>query len=144
MAEVIYVDASALLRIVFEEPGRRAPIHDAAVVASSSLVEVELFRALDRAHRLRHLGDVARMRKTVEIKSLLRGIVRFPLSDEVIEYASESFTPAISVGEAVHLATAQIVAIEATEFEFWTHSPEQAAAAMTRRFTVRGLNLGRH
>lgn len=47
-----YVDASALLRILFAEPGLAVPLVDGERVVSSQLVEVEVARAVDRERLL--------------------------------------------------------------------------------------------
>ena len=52
-----YVDASALLRILFSEPGPAVPLGKNDRVVSSRLVEVEAFRALDRERLLGNIDD---------------------------------------------------------------------------------------
>lgn len=52
-----YVDASALLRVLFAEPGPTVPLAAGARVTSSGLVEIETFRAVDRERLLWHLDD---------------------------------------------------------------------------------------
>ena len=43
-----YVDASAVLRILFNEPGLAVPLTGSDRVVSSQVIEVETFRAVDR------------------------------------------------------------------------------------------------
>ncbi|MGH7467921.1 MAG: hypothetical protein ACRENP_08030 [Longimicrobiales bacterium] len=53
---VKYVDASAVLRILFES-GPCVPLDPEDRVVSSQIVQVETFRAVDRARLLGHLDD---------------------------------------------------------------------------------------
>ena len=53
-----YVDASAVLRVLFVEPGPSVPLLAGDHVVSSRLVEVEACRAVDRERLLGNLGDV--------------------------------------------------------------------------------------
>jgi hypothetical protein len=54
---VKYVDASALLRILYTEPGPSVPLTGGERLVSSELVEVETFRAVDRERLQGNLDD---------------------------------------------------------------------------------------
>ena len=67
-----YVDASAILRILFSEPGPwLAADSDEGPVVSSQLVEVEAFRAVDRERLLGNLDDATTAAKRKELTDLL-------------------------------------------------------------------------
>ena len=59
----------------------------------------------------------------------------------VIDKAKSSFAINVRALDAIHVATAEILAAEAEgePLEFWTHDERQATAAMSRGLTVRGL-----
>lgn len=66
-----YVDASALLRVLFGEGGATVPLGAGDRVVSSHLIEVETFRAVDRERLLGHLDDRETAVKRSELGALL-------------------------------------------------------------------------
>ena len=64
-----YVDASALLRILFDEPGDRMPLETGRRVVSSRIVEVEAYRALDRARLNGAMNDAETAVKRNELSA---------------------------------------------------------------------------
>ena len=66
-----YVDTSALLRVLFAEPGVAVPLVTGDRVASSELAEVEAFRAVDRERLLGNLDDAQTAIKRKELTDLL-------------------------------------------------------------------------
>ena len=136
----IYVDASAVVRLLFHEPGVRAPVHRSDVVVSSDVVAIEVARVLDRA-RLEGLVDDAELaRKSSELQAILRRLHLFPLAPEMVEVARSSFPVQCRAVDAIHVATAQLVSQETPSLEFWTHDPMTAAAAAVRGLEVQGLS----
>lgn len=134
-----YVDASAVLRILFAEGGPAVPLGDGTV--SSQLVEVETFRAVDRERLLGHLDDTQTAIKRKELAELLARLDLAPIDRFVIDRAKSSFAINLRALDALHVATAEIFSSEAGEpLEFWTHDERQATAALSRGLTVRGVN----
>ena len=134
-----YVDASVVLRILFSEPGPRAPLTRKAVAVSSELIQVECFRALDHARLGGHLDDLQMARKSKELFGLLANLHLFPVSAEVVERARATFPIKVRALNALHVATAQAVAAEVGPLDFWTHDAQQASAATVRGLEVRGV-----
>jgi len=64
---VKYVDASAVLRILFSESGSKVPLAGNDRVVSSQLVEIEAFRAVDRERLLGNLDDAETASKRKEL-----------------------------------------------------------------------------
>lgn len=62
-----YVDASAVLRVLFSEPGPTIPLAGGGRVVTSQLLEVEAFRAVDRERLLGRIGDEETARKRKEL-----------------------------------------------------------------------------
>jgi predicted nucleic acid-binding protein len=138
---VKYVDASAVLRVVFIEPGPRVPLVGGDRVVSSRLVEVEAFRAVDRERLLGHLDDTQTATKRKELVEVFAMMDLAPVDDLVLAGARSPFAVTVRALDAVHVATAEILAAEAEgeSLEFWTHDERQATAALSRGLTVRGV-----
>ena len=136
-----YVDASAILRILFSETGPSVPPVASERVVSSQLVEIETFRAVDRERLLGNLDDLETAIKRKELTDLLAMLDLAPIDGVVIERAKDSFAINVRALDAIHVATAEILVVEANEpLEFWTHDQRQAAAALSRGLNVRGMD----
>jgi uncharacterized protein len=137
---VKYVDASAVLRILFAEPGPAVVLAAGDRVASSELIEVEAFQAVDRERLLGDLDDRETARKRKELKELIAKLDLAPIDRAVIDRAKSSFAVNVRALDAIHVATAEILAAEAggEPLEFWTHDDRQATAALSRGLTVHG------
>ena len=136
-----YVDASAVLRVLFSEPGPSVPLAGGERVISSKVVEVETFRAVDRARLLGDLDDTETAVKRKELTDLLAMLDLAAVDDAVIERAKSSFSVNVRALDAIHVATAEVLVVEGAgePLEFWTHDDRQAAAALSRGLTLRGL-----
>ena len=135
-----YVDASAVLRILFSESGSKVPLAGNDRVVSSQLVEIEAFRAVDRERLLGNLDDAETASKRKELADLLAMLDLAAIDAEVVDRAKSPFAVNVSALDAIHVATAEILAAEAKgePREFWTHDDRQATAALSRGLTVRG------
>jgi predicted nucleic acid-binding protein len=135
-----YVDASAILRIVFREGGVSVPLEDGVRLVSSRLVEVEAFRAIDRERLVGHLDDRTAAIKRKELGDFLERTDLVAIDDAVIVRARDPFGINVRALDAIHVATAEILRAEARSepLEFWTHDDRQATAALSRGLTVRG------
>jgi predicted nucleic acid-binding protein len=138
---VKYVDASAVLRILFSEPGSRVPLADGRPIVSSQLIEVETFRAVDRERLLGNLDDDQTASKRKELGDLLAMLDLAPIDGAVIAHAKRPFAVNVRALDAIHVATAEVLSAEADgePVEFWTHDDRQATAALSRGLTVRGM-----
>jgi predicted nucleic acid-binding protein len=137
---VKYVDASAVLRILFSESGSKVPLAGNHRVVSSQLVEIETFRAVDRERLLGNLDDAEAASKRKELADLLAMLDLAGIDAEVVGRAKSAFAVNVRALDALHVATAEILAAEAEgePLEFWTHDDRQATAALSRGLTVRG------
>lgn len=139
-----YVDASAVLRLLFLEPGPAVPLEAGDRVVSSRLVEVEAFRAVDRERLLGNLDDSQTAIKRKELTDLLAGLDLAAIDDAVLARAKSAFAVTVRALDAIHVATAEVLASEAESevLEFWTHDERQASAALSRGLTVHGTDGG--
>jgi uncharacterized protein len=138
---VKYVDASALLRVLFLEPGPSVPLVAGDRIVSSQLIEVEAFRAVDRERLLGTLDDNQTAAKRRELADFLAMLDLATVDRAVIARATSAFAVNVRALDAIHVATAELLAAEATNepLEFWTHDERQATAALSRGLTVRGV-----
>lgn len=136
-----YVDASAVLRVLFNEPGPAVPLVGPGRVVSSQVVEVETFRAVDRARLHGTLDDTETALKRKELADLLAMMDLVKIDDLIIAGARSSFAVPVRALDAIHVATAEILAAEAEgdALEFWTHDDRQATAALSRGLTIHGI-----
>ena len=138
-----YVDASAVLRVVFAEPGPRVPLGAGDRVVSSQVIAIEVFRAVDRERLLGHLDDVETAIKRKELTDFLAMLDLMAVDKPVIERAMGSFAVNVRTLDAIHVATAEVFAVESggEALEFWTHDDRQATAALSRGLSVRGVEF---
>jgi predicted nucleic acid-binding protein len=139
-----YVDASALLRLLFSEPGPSVSLTGDEFVVSSRIVEIEAYRAVDRLRLLGDLDDIETAVKRKELSDLLAMLDLASIDDAVIERARSSFAVNLRALDAIHAATAEVLALagDGEPLEFWTHDDRQAAAALSRGLTVYGVGGG--
>ena len=125
-----YVDASAVLRVLFVEPGPSVSLTTGEQVVSSQLIAVEAFRAVDRERLLGNLNDAETAIKRKELTELLAMTDLAPVDSLVIDRAKSSFAVNLRAIDAIHVATAELLAAEAEgePLEFWTHDERQAVA----------------
>jgi predicted nucleic acid-binding protein len=135
---ITYVDASVLLRVIQGTVGSLPSWRDVDPV-SSVLIRVECLRVIDRA-RARHGGDD--LTSAAHRSAVLETLNTFslaPITDSVLERASDPFPTALSTLDAIHLATALQLRELEPHLEFATHDQELAIAAQAVGFTVTGV-----
>jgi len=130
---LIYLDSSALLKLVFLEPETtelRQWVLDRAglTLTSSELAKVEV----QRGCRLVDIGLLPAARQ------LLSGINLMPLSGDVIDQAGALGDPILRSLDALHLASALSVASELTDFVAYDRRLAAAAAAASLRTVAPG------
>jgi predicted nucleic acid-binding protein len=138
---VKYVDASAVLRLLLSEPGPAVALAAGDRAVSSELVEIECFRAVDRERLLGNLDDRQTAIKRRELSLLLAMLDLAPIDRAVVDRAKGSFAVNVRALDAIHVATAEVLAAEAAgeALEFWTHDERQATAALSRGLAVHGV-----
>lgn len=135
-----YLDASAVLRTVFAEPGTTVRLAPGEHAVSSELIEIETNRAVDRERLLGNLDDEQTAIKRKELADLLAKLDLAPIDRAVVDRAKSPFAVNVRALDAIHVATAEVLAAaaEGEPIEFWTHDDRQAIAALSRGLTVRG------
>ena len=139
---IAYLDASAIMGIILDEPADPAPHRTAESLVSSCVAEVETFRTLDRVRFAGRVTDIEAARKNSELTHLLRDLHLLPVSPLIIALARGTFPVPVRALDALHVASAQWLREETGEdLEFWTHDRRQATAALCRALDVRGVEV---
>lgn len=136
-----YLDASVILRVLLGEPGPSVQRQPDDEVFSTEVVEVEVFRALDRARVVGRLTDDGLAVKSKEASDYLATVRLVPVSHAVIVRARATFPVVVRALDALHVATAEWLHEELGQpLDFWTHDARQGRAALCRALDVRGLS----
>ena len=122
---MIYLDSSALLKLLHEEPESAALADWLAMraetpVASSELAKVEVVRACRRI-------DPAAL---PEATALIAGLDLIPLTGTVIDDAAEVGQTTLRSSAAIHLASALSIRAELSSFVAYDHRLAEAASAV--------------
>jgi predicted nucleic acid-binding protein len=136
----VYIDSSVILRILFREPN---PVEvwgkwDSAF--SSNLWRVEALRTVDRLRLSGDLSDEDVADLVREIRIVHETLAIYPLSERILQRASESFPTVVGTLDAIHLATALAIReVEPIDL-LLTHDGQLGTAARSVGFTVIGVN----
>jgi predicted nucleic acid-binding protein len=135
----VYVDSSVLMRRLRREAASVRAWGKWDRAYASVLVRVETFRTIDRIRLSGRLDDHGVVEMLSDARAMLESIALVPLSDPILERASQSFLTALGTLGALHLATAlRLVESSAMELTFLTHDTELATAARSMNFNVEG------
>jgi hypothetical protein len=89
------------------------------------------------------LGDLDDTETAVKRKELADLVARLDLvavDRAVIDCAKSSFAVNLRAHDAIHVATAEVLAAETgLDVEFWTYDDRQRVAALSHGFVVHGL-----
>jgi hypothetical protein len=136
--EFHYFDSTILVRDCFAGVRARSP-KIGAVVVSSEVVRIEFALVIERRRIAGTIepSSASLLRKYAE--QFLAPLHLFPLANEMIECAEAPFSVAVNGLDAIHVATAEVVARDTDgTLLFWTLDPRRAAAAAARGLAVRG------
>lgn len=135
----VYLDTSVALRVLFHEPNPLKLWAKWDKAYSSSLWRVEALRTVDRLRLSGDLLDREVADLVRDIRIIHETLTVQPLSDSILERASESFPTVVGTLDALHLSTALAI----REFEkldlFLTHDFQLGTAARSVGFDVLGI-----
>jgi predicted nucleic acid-binding protein len=136
----VYIDSSIVMRRLRREAAPLRGWGDWNRAYASVLLRVEIFRTIDRIRLAGRLDDQGVAEMLGDARTMLDAIAFVPLSDPILERASQSFLTALGTLGALHLATALRLAESGiAELTFLTHDGELATAARTMNFQVQGV-----
>lgn len=133
-----YVDASVVLRIVLGEPDPVPSWPSIDVAVSSELLRLECLRTIDRARLHGDLSDEIVAGQRVAILDIIDRFDLVPVTTSVLERASQPFPTSIGSLDAIHLASALLIAEAYDDLLFVTHDRGLALAARAMGFPVDG------
>ncbi len=135
----VYVDTSVVLRVLFREPNPIKAWGKWDKGYSSSLWRVEALRTVDRLRLSGNLSDGEVADLTRDIRVVHETLAIHPVSERILQRASESFPTVVGTLDAIHLATALAIReVEKVDF-FMTHDLRLSTAARSLGFTVLGI-----
>jgi len=136
---IVYLDTSALLRLVLREPGALEELRSCEALVSSELLAVEALRTIDRL-RLQGIlpvEEAASRRGT--IMEWLEAIDLILLKRPILSRACEPFPTPLASLDALHLATALVWRDRTVKpLVLATHDRDLAIAGRSFGFEVLG------
>lgn len=137
----LYVDASALLRLVLREPGPVADLRQADTLISSELLGVESLRTIDRLRLTGALTLEEASVRAASVNAWLDAVNLVRLRPTVIARASLPLPLPLGTLDALHLATALLWRERRDEpVSIATHDAAFARAARAYGFQVAGVD----
>ena len=137
---IVYVDTSVVLRVLLHEPNPVRIWGQWNKAYSSALWRVEALRTVDRLRSTHEISDaeVAELVRDIQITHETFAI--HPITNQVLQRASETFPTVVGTLDAMHLATAlSIREIESLDL-LLTHDSQLSTAARSLGFEVMGID----
>jgi uncharacterized protein len=135
----IYVETSAVLRVVLGEAGGLAELFRADRLVSSELLEVEARRIIDRLARAGALSADQAADRLATVGVWVEAIDLVLLRRPVLSRAGDPLPTPLGTLDAIHLATALLWRDRfQTPFTFATHDTALGLAARTFQIPVIG------
>ncbi len=103
---ILYLDSSALLRLVLREPGALEEVRSAEGLVSSELLAVECPRTIDRLRLQGALSLEEAVARRGVVAGWLEAVDLVLLQRSVLSRASDPFPTPLGTLDAIHLATA--------------------------------------
>jgi predicted nucleic acid-binding protein len=136
----VYLDTSALLRLVLGEPGALEDLRRADALVSSELLVVESHRTIDRLRVKGSLSTEDAVERRQLVGEWLEAVDLVLLRGPILARASEPMPVALGSLDALHLATALVWRDRLNQpLVLATHDDLLGLAARTFGFDVRGI-----
>src|ERR687892_2746833 len=125
----VYIDTSVILRILFREPNPVEVWGKWEKAFSSNLWRVEALRTVDRLRLSGDLSDEDVANLVRDIRVAHETLAIYPLIEQILQRAGESFPTVVGTLDAIHLATALAIRqVEPLDI-LLTHDGQLATAA---------------
>jgi predicted nucleic acid-binding protein len=136
----VYVDTSVVLRILLQERNSLAIWGQWNKAYSSALWRVEALRTVDRLRLTHQISDTEVAQLVHDIQITHETFAIHPVTNQVLQRASETFPTVVGTLDAIQLATAlSIREIENVDL-LLTHDSQLATAARSLGFEVMGID----
>jgi predicted nucleic acid-binding protein len=136
----VYVDTSVVLRILLREPNTVGIWGQWNKGYSSALWRVEALRTVDRLRLTHEISDTDVAQLVREIQVTHETFAIHPVTDQILQRASETFPTVVGTLDAIHLATALSIREIASVDYLLTHDSQLATAAKSLGFEVMGVD----
>ena len=134
----VYLDTTVVLRVLFHEP-HPIPLWGKWETAySSSLLRVEALRNVDGLRLTGRLSDLELADLTGELQIVYETLAVYPITNRILQRASETFPTVVGTLDAIHMASALAVREFAALDLFLTHDSQLATVARALGFAVMG------
>jgi predicted nucleic acid-binding protein len=136
----VYVDTSVVVRVLLREPNPVGIWGQWNKAYSSALWRVEALRTVDRLRLNHEISDAEVAELVREIQITHETFAIHPVTNQILQRASDTFPTVVGTLDAIHLATAlSIREIEKLDFVL-THDSQLATAAISLGFEVLGID----
>jgi predicted nucleic acid-binding protein len=136
---IVYLDTSVVLRILLQEPEPVEIWGEWEKAYSSALWRVEALRTADRLRLSQEISDTQLAQLVRDIQIAHETFSIHPLTNRILQRASETFPTVVGTLDAIHLATAlSIREIEKLDL-LLTHDSQLGTAARSLGFAVMGI-----
>ena len=137
---IVYVDTSVVLRVLLHEPNPVGIWGQWNKAYSSALWRVEALRTVDQLRLTHEISDteVAELVRDIQITHETFAI--HPITNQVLQRASETFPTVVGTLDAMHLATALSIRESESLDLLLTHDSQLSTAARSLGFEVRGID----
>jgi hypothetical protein len=135
----VYLDTSAILRILLKEPNQVSHWGRWEAAYASRIWLTEAQRTVDRLCRDGRLGDEEVVRLRDEVRKVHAALYIVPVDEDILARAGDPFPITVGTLDAIHLATALAVQSETALDRFLTHDRRLALAAAGTGFAVEGV-----
>lgn len=138
---IAYLDSSVLLRILLDEKSPLKEFKSIELGVSSSLLKIECLRTLDRLKIENALSDDAFLEAREFFLSSFRKIQKIPITNTVVDLASQSWGVPLKTLDSIHLASALLwKRSEQEDLYFMTHDKKLGRAAAAQGLSVLGID----
>jgi predicted nucleic acid-binding protein len=135
---IALIDTSVVLRKLFGEPRALLEWQRIRETFASRILLVELGRMIDRSRLTSAIDDAQVEQLQSEARRLLRSVALVGLTDRILTRAAGPMATVLGTLDAIHLATAQDVAISRPGLLLATHDKQLARAARASGLDVCG------
>ena len=131
----LYVDTSALIRVVLSETAALEELREADRIVSSELLAVEARRTIDRLHRQSVLTPPEMTKRLEDLGDWLEAIDLVLLRSAILSRAGDPLPIPVGTLDAIHLATA-LVWRERTQEPLTMATHDTALATVARTYAL--------
>ncbi|MBI4208771.1 MAG: type II toxin-antitoxin system VapC family toxin [Deltaproteobacteria bacterium] len=136
-----YLDSSVLLRIIFNESTALPEFKKIRHAISSELIKIECLRTIDRMRIRLSMPDEEVEKRIASVFYALDRIELIPVSEIILDRASQPFPTMLGTLDAIHLASAlEWQSAYGSSPIVVTHDQELGRAARSMGFEVLGCS----